>query len=643
MSRRSAPAGVRRLILRVAIWFAGIVLVSLAGAQPASAHAVLVTSDPANGATLAAAPKSVRLWFSEEISDQLSGARLVDHDGKDVAGTHAVAARGDPRLLEVSLPDLSRGTYGVLWRVLAQDDGHTTNGVALFHVGAANGSSAVVAEGAATTGSPIDVARRWLGITALCGLVGGLAVAQLVLGRTRTAGPLSAAIRGARRRLLAFAAGCAGLGLLAGCADLVAEAHATAAPGRSATAVVGDILSSTRWGHLWAVREATLVVLVAVLVRLRVQDRSHDRLTRPLAFVAAGVVAVRVLVEALGSHAAAIRSDRSAALAADALHILTACLWLGGLAALVVVLWSPPTDGAGRGEIVRACRGPFAALVSVSAAVVLVTGLYSAGREVLSVDSLTATPYGRALLVKCALLVALGSVGLVNASRLRATAWPWLRSSGRARRARPLTRRLVLVETAIGAVLLIAVAVIVESAPPRSHAQVAAAATQSQARSGSAADLVVTVSATPNLPGTNGFTVVVASSRRPPPAPVDGLTLTINRSGASRVVPLRLVEPGRYFGTALLDATGDPQLVAVVHRSGQALAVTLAWPLASPGEGTSAPARRLAPIVDALALALLAAIAAAGIVWARRRRAVRAPQVSGEPGETTERVLEPLP
>lgn len=34
-------------------------------------------------------------------------------------------------------------------------------------------------------------------------------------------------------------------------------------------------------------------------------------------------------VEAMGSHAAALDSGRGVAVAADALHILTACLWLG--------------------------------------------------------------------------------------------------------------------------------------------------------------------------------------------------------------------------------------------------------------------------------------------------------------------------
>jgi copper transport protein len=628
----SAPAGtVRRVALRVAAGLAGIALASVAYAQPASAHAGLVTSDPSNGATLATAPRTVRLWFNEQISSRLSTARLVDHTGSDVAGTQAVAARDDARLLEVSLPALSRGTYGVLWRVLAQDDGHTTNGVVVFNIGAANGTSAVAAAGAATTGSVVDVARRWFGIAALSGLVGGLAVALLVLGRAGATAPadaLSAAIGRARSRLLAFAAGCASAGVLAGGADLVAEAHATA-PGRPTGDVIADVLSSTRWGHLWVLREVVLVGLVAVLIRLRADGQSQRPSTRRLAVVGGALVLARVGLEALGSHAAAIRPDRDTAVAADALHILAACLWLGALAALVLILWSPRAAGISRGDIVRSVRTRFAVLVSAGAAIVVMSGLYSAGREILSVNSLTTTAYGRAVLVKCGLLLALAGVGLVNASRLS--------GSGRG-----LSRRLVLAETLIGAVLLVAVSVLVESAPPRSPAS-PATATAAQARSGSVADLVVTVSASPNHPGTNGFTVAVASSRRPPPAPVDGMTLAINQSGTSQDVPLHQVEPGRYFGTGRLDGSAGGQLRAVVHRSGRAITVTLAWPAPPQATATSEPSQRLAPITNALALALLAVIGAAGVVWARRRGAVGAASSGDGPEATDDRVLERLP
>src|SRR5262249_58824115 len=106
-------------------------------AQPASAHADLIRSDPPDGSVLAHAPSVARLWFSEEISPEFSSARVVDRTGAAITGSRARTGGGDPRQLTVELPRLGTGTYGLAWRVLAEDDGHTTGGVIVFTVGGA--------------------------------------------------------------------------------------------------------------------------------------------------------------------------------------------------------------------------------------------------------------------------------------------------------------------------------------------------------------------------------------------------------------------------------------------------------------------------------------------------------------------------
>src|SRR6516164_7625167 len=159
-------------------------------AQPASAHADLVRSDPPDGSVLARAPSVARLWFSEEISPKFSSACVVDRTGATIAGSRAQVAGGDAEHLTVALPSLGKGTYGLVWRVLAEDDGHATSGVVVFTVGgaaAAPGAIPVAASAgvAGTAATPVGVLLRWLGLCALAGLVGCLAVAGPVLGRAR--------------------------------------------------------------------------------------------------------------------------------------------------------------------------------------------------------------------------------------------------------------------------------------------------------------------------------------------------------------------------------------------------------------------------------------------------------------------------
>jgi copper transport protein len=146
-------------------------------------------------------------------------------------------------------------------------------------------------------------------------------------------------------------------------------------------------------------------------------------------------------------------------------------------------------------------------------------------------------------------------------------------------------------------VLLIAVAALVGQAPPLSTpSDIGPEVT----RTGFAADLVVTVSATPNQPGVNWLTVLADSSRRPAPAPLDGVDLRIG----GQTVVLQQLTGTRYFATYRADSAGAVRMVAVLHRGDREYAVPLDWQVSSPA-ARSAPGRRLAPYTDVAALLLL--------------------------------------
>jgi len=602
-------------------------------AQPASAHANLVRSDPTDGSVLAHAPSVARLWFSEGISPGFSSARVVGHTGATISGSHSQAGGGDPRQLTVELPSLGTGTYGLVWRVLAEDDGHTTSGVVVFTVGGAGAAAGTIpiaasVGGAGTAATPVGVLLRWLGLCALAGLVGCLAVAGPVLGRVRAASATDAVAVGARlarRRLLAVAAGCAAAGAAVGVTTLAEEGQRAAGAGgdRTLGQAVLDLLTGTQWGHLWLVREAALIALVAVIlgIRSRLDEPATRRSTvRPV--LAAALVLVVACAEGLGSHSVALESARAPAVVAYSLHLLTALLWLGALPALVLVLL-PRVAGLPPRDVVRACRGPFSTLIVISVTVLVVTGLYGAGRQVPEPGQLLSTSYGRTLLLKTALLAAVGGLGLANSALLHGRR---LDKRGRLVRApggAAPSRRLIIAEASVGAVLLVAAGLLAETAPPRTAAPAVPVA-EPQAYDTTVDDLVVSVSATPNRPGVNGFTVLAASSRRPAPAPIDGVTLKLGRSGESGTLPLRQIEPGRYFGTGRLDSAGRITITAVIRRAGDRLTVTM--PLhVSPKAVPHTVARqehRLAPYVNAVALCVLLLALSVGVqrIVARRRR-----------------------
>ncbi|MCK9553024.1 copper resistance protein CopC, partial [Aquamicrobium sp.] len=114
---------------------------SLLGATAASAHAVLLSSTPAENAVVETGPEAFVLSFNEPVS--LLTATLIAPDGEQIDVSDG--ARNGAELSIMLPPDLSQGTHVVSWRVVSMD-GHPVGGASVFSIGmitgAANGQAA---------------------------------------------------------------------------------------------------------------------------------------------------------------------------------------------------------------------------------------------------------------------------------------------------------------------------------------------------------------------------------------------------------------------------------------------------------------------------------------------------------------------
>ena len=116
---------------RVALPFAALLLASaLAVPLPASAHAILVASTPADGSTLKGGHVPLRLRFNSRIDAVRSRIALRGPDGREHVLHLAVNKVGDQ--LSGSA-ELHPGAYLLRWQVLAVD-GHITRGEVRFAV-----------------------------------------------------------------------------------------------------------------------------------------------------------------------------------------------------------------------------------------------------------------------------------------------------------------------------------------------------------------------------------------------------------------------------------------------------------------------------------------------------------------------------
>jgi methionine-rich copper-binding protein CopC len=100
---------------------------------PAAAHASLVRAAPAAGSAVHKSPAAVRLWFSERLEPAYSTVEVVDRARKRVDNGDAGIDRANDKVLQVSLPQLPPGTYGVTWRVLSVDT-HVSEGQFSFEI-----------------------------------------------------------------------------------------------------------------------------------------------------------------------------------------------------------------------------------------------------------------------------------------------------------------------------------------------------------------------------------------------------------------------------------------------------------------------------------------------------------------------------
>lgn len=400
---QNAELSAEMFTLRNQLILSGLMLLASLGMPSlTAAHAALERSEPAAGATLESPPDEIRIWFTEPLEQAYTGADLLTATGEAVPDVVATISPDNPRLLVVGLPaDVAPGAYTVAWRTLSSADGHTLDGYFGFQVGA--GVTPGVTPDAASTGQA-DTARQISRGLALVGLAALLAIAPMTLGifdpLAAANARLGTAIRRALRRYTVLAAA---LALLGSGAALVAQAMAIA-PHADIVAALLQTLGDTRYGQLWLLRFALLLVLIIILAGALGDSRHLNRRMLWLATIVGFVVPIPF---SLLSHAAAQVDGQLTAIAIDVLHLLTAALWGGGLFMLAVVLLpalrtaTPDQRRAALGQAI-----PRFSVLGVAAWVILLlSGIYASWLQVGTFEALRTTSYGQTLLLKGALLL----------------------------------------------------------------------------------------------------------------------------------------------------------------------------------------------------------------------------------------------
>ncbi|MGQ0537952.1 MAG: copper resistance CopC family protein [Gemmatimonadaceae bacterium] len=105
-------------------------------------HLALVKSEPANAATLAHSPASIRLHFSQRPNLKLTRITLIGPAGDTLKTGTPVAIKSDDKQVCATIgAALPAGKYSVSWRTLSRD-GHAVAGSFSFSVTERKGDAA---------------------------------------------------------------------------------------------------------------------------------------------------------------------------------------------------------------------------------------------------------------------------------------------------------------------------------------------------------------------------------------------------------------------------------------------------------------------------------------------------------------------
>jgi putative copper resistance protein D len=207
-----------------------------------------------------------------------------------------------------------------------------------------------------------------------------------------------------------------------------------------------QVLSGTRFGAVSSARLAAALLLAVLLL--------WPALRWLQLVAAAALIAPLALIGHAGATPGAAGELH---LASDAMHLLAAGVWLGGLPALALLLSStrPPAGLAAR----AAAR--FSTLGVASVVALLASGIVNSWMLLSAPRDLIATDYGRLLFLKIGLFAAMLAIAAVNRFHLT----PRL---ARAHARRALMRNS-LAETALGAGVLLLVAALGTMEPAGHH------------------------------------------------------------------------------------------------------------------------------------------------------------------------------
>lgn len=385
----------RKLITRLAFVVVALLTV-LTPAQIASAHAILLTSEPAPSAVLDQSPTEITLFFSEEVDTVFGKIRILDSSGTEIQTIEPVRDKANNTIIRTPISTLGEGTYLVIWR-LASSDSHPVQGSFSFQIG--NKSVEISALGSYQVLERHGLARlfdiiRWVTYVGVVLLIGGIGLLQAV--RTDRLSPRSAlALKGGwafvaigtLEGLIAYGPHISGYKIYRAVDLSLLWETLTTQYGKMQLAqlvllgIIGALIAVIQFRGTWWWKFGAWASLVGVTLTLSLAG--HPVVTNPVAL----------------------------SVGLDMLHLLAVSLWVGPL--LIIVydrnMWLATDESTSAPSLQW-----FSRTAGFAVPVIVITGTLQAWLMLDGFGQILDSRYGRTLIVKVCLVIVLIALGAVS-------------------------------------------------------------------------------------------------------------------------------------------------------------------------------------------------------------------------------------
>lgn len=416
---------------RATLWAVLAVLCTILLPKAAFAHAYIVQSTPAENQELKKAPEEIKIEFNEAIQNGFHSITVRNSSGERVDSGKTEIDPQNAKIMTVKLkPKLKDDIYSAEWRAVSAD-GHPVSGTIPFSIGNIQGGLPKDQQNQASGLPAADIVIERVLLYTGFSLFMGAALFQLVWHRPENGWP------GDKKRRLKRITNVALL--LTGAAIIIQLPLQTKTNagvswiGAFQPSLLKETLLNTTGGTLWLINIAIIALLVF----------SSNRKGLKSAILSLFLFAGLLFVKSLDGHAASTSAGYMT-IAMNFIHLNAASIWTGGLAMFVLFFgkdWLKP-DKSLIWETIRR----FSPWALASAGLLIFSGLFNSFFIVHTLDNLFGTAYGKALLVKSALVLLMIGLGAFHYFRFRKAP---KQQDGRSMKAEWAVGLLILLTTAV--------------------------------------------------------------------------------------------------------------------------------------------------------------------------------------------------